>query len=134
MTTEQFIQEFRRASEAATGRRAYLPGEMVEAWEQVVDFCYAGYDDCLDEYIFDLGVRGSLDVVLRDPGLQEFSELRQIQHEVARIDDRFRSILQDEPISGLADWPWWESHPPRFAGAELAADFLDRYGVSVEVR
>ncbi|HEX8346950.1 MAG TPA: hypothetical protein VF657_19765 [Actinoplanes sp.] len=41
--------------------------------------------------------------------------------------DRFRQV------SG-AGRPWWESHPPRYAGPELAADYLTRYGVRVGVR
>ncbi|RZU51481.1 hypothetical protein EV385_3310 [Krasilnikovia cinnamomea] len=134
MTTPDFVERFRQASAAATGRRAYLPGEMLSRWEQVVDFVVEGYDDCLDEYFFDLGVRGSLDAVLRDPELQQYPELTWVREKLAEIDDRFRACLRDEPIPRLLDYPWWESHPPRYAGPQLAADYLTTYGVTVEIR
>ena len=133
MSTSEFVDRFREVSAAATGIRAYLPGEMVDAWKQVVDVSLDGYDDSLDEYASDLGVRGSLEAVLHDPELQKHPELTWVREQVAETDRRFRMMLQDEPIPRLADWPWWESHPPRYAGPELAADYLARYGVHVDV-
>lgn len=136
MSTSEFVAQFRKASATATGIRAYLPGEMVDAWKHTVDGYLDGYDDPLDEYYYGLGIRGSLEAVLRDPEMQHFPELNWVREQVTEADQRFRTMLQDEPVPRLADLglPWWESHPPRYAGPELAAEYLSRYGVHVEVR
>ncbi|MET7667448.1 hypothetical protein [Micromonospora luteifusca] len=134
MNTRDFVAQFRAVTGAARARRAYLPGEMVDGWKAVVDACLAGYEESLEEYISDLDIRRSLEAVLNHPELQQYRELTWVREQVAESDRRFRAMLQDEPIPHLAGWPWWESHPPRYAGPELAADFEANYGIHVDVR
>ncbi|MEV7987402.1 hypothetical protein [Micromonospora sp. NPDC085948] len=129
-----FVSLFRAVTAGSNRHSGHLPGGMVDRWRAWVDACLAGYDDSLEEYTADLGARGSLEVVLNHPELQEYPEMGWVREQVAESDRRFRAMLRDDPIPQLAGWPWWESHPPRYAGPELAADFQASYGVHVDVR
>ncbi|MEU4474987.1 hypothetical protein [Micromonospora sp. NPDC023888] len=134
MSEGEFVSRFRAVTAGPHGQRGQLPGGMVDCWQAVVDACLAGYDDSLEEYDADLGVRRLLEAVLNHPELQRYRELSWVREQVAESDRRFRAMLRDDPIPHLAHWPWWESHPPRYAGPELAADFQARYGIHVQVR
>ena len=43
----------------------------------------------------------------------------------------FRSVAG---LPGRQSRPWWLAHPPRYAGAEFAAEVRARFAVAVEVR
>jgi hypothetical protein len=129
ISTDVFVQRFR----AATSAR-HLPTTLIAAWAQIVERCEAGYDDNVDEYRCDLGVRDSIEGVLRYGPLQECPQMGWVREQVAALDLRFRALLQEDvvvpdPVVG----PWWHRHPLRYAGAEAAAGYAG-YGIDVEVR
>ncbi|MEU7756481.1 hypothetical protein AB0B57_13395 [Micromonospora sp. NPDC049101] len=124
----EFVERF---AEVTGGRR---PTGYVEGWEQFVGFCEDGYDDVLDEYWNDLSVRHAIETVLTDERLRGFPQMGWVRERVEAADERFRAVLSEQPMPGLADRPWWEAHVPAFVGPVLAAELWDSYGISVEVR
>lgn len=118
-----FVGRFRTLSGGA------LPGETLDRWRQVVEDCRDGYEDCPAEYDHDLGVRRTIAVVLADAEMRRCPELDWFREQVAEIDLGFRALLQDVPDPRRVGRPWWESCPPRCAGPELAAGFLEILGV-----
>jgi len=133
MSEPEFAELFRKASAEATGGRAYLPGEMVDQWNDVVGLIEDGYGDSLDEYVSDLGIRRSIEATLDSDLLTGRTELTWIREHVAAVDERLRGLLQGEPLPRSDGLPWWQRFPPRYAGPELAADYLSSYGVRVDV-
>lgn len=127
--TDVFVQRFR---DAAGGS---LPTRLVDSWEQVIEFCEAGYHDVLDEYRFDLSVRDSIERTLHDEPLRECPQMGWVRAQVAALDGRFRALLQEDVVlRGAEEDPWWFRHPPKYAAAEAAAEFARCYGVQVEIR
>jgi hypothetical protein len=133
MTTPGFAELFRRASAEVTGGRAYLPGEIIDQWSGVVDLIRDGYPDSLDEYFSDLGVRRTIQATLDHDLLAGRPERGWMSEQASAADDRLRALLQDQPLPRSDGQPWWERFPPRYAGAELAADFRSIYDVHVDV-
>ncbi|HLL67055.1 MAG TPA: hypothetical protein VK453_15330 [Micromonosporaceae bacterium] len=134
MTDEvSFVHLFREAA-ATSSNRSWLPGDLIEAWDQFVTFCADGYHDNIYEYTNDLHVRDTIEAVLRNEPLRERSEMVWFQEQVEQVDIRFRALLQEHQLVGPPERPWWRRHPPKYAGAELAADYLADHGVHVEVR
>jgi hypothetical protein len=109
-----------------------LPTTLIEAWDQFVEFCEAGYGDILDEFTFDRWVRQQIEVVLQDEGLREFEQMRWVEEQVQEIDERYRALLLDQIL--FPDLPWWGATFPRYAGPRMAAELLSTYGLTVEVR
>jgi hypothetical protein len=127
--TNVFVQRFRAAT-----AQGHLPTTLIAAWAQVVERCETGYDDNLDEYRFDVGIRDSIEGVLSDGPLQECPQVDWVREQVAALDLRFRALLQDDVVMPHPyDDPWWHRHPLRHAGAEAAAEYA-RFGIDVDVR
>ncbi|RLP93242.1 MULTISPECIES: hypothetical protein [unclassified Micromonospora] len=124
----EFVERF---AEVTGGRR---PTGYVERWEQVVELCEEGYDDNLDEYWFDLGVRHGIERVLTDERLHGFPQLGWFREQVRELDERFRAVLSEQRMPARRELPWWEAYVPAWAGPVLAAELWSSYGVRVEVR
>jgi hypothetical protein len=125
-----FVERFREVVGAAW-RRTLNPGAVVDTWRSLVELCERGYDDNIYEYDNDLAIRDLIEKLLTDSRLSAFPESQWFRAEIGPIDDRFRALLQAEPLDSAR--PWWRGRIPRRAGAELAEDFRDVYGRSVEV-
>lgn len=83
----------------------------------------------LYEYENDLSVRRMIHRLLINGELARYAEFSDFERQIADIDNRFRALLQDEVTIGESDDPWWERGVPRIAGAELASDFEQTFGV-----
>ncbi|WP_405060286.1 hypothetical protein OG474_01240 [Kribbella sp. NBC_01505] len=122
--TREFLAAFR---EAASG----TPTGLIAAWTSFVDQAEAGYSDNIYEFRNDLSVRGRIEKLLGSAELQGFEQMGWVRAEIAEVDERYRALLIE--VDGPAGRGWWEAGVPRVAGAELAADFAEQYGIEVAV-
>ncbi|GAB3831968.1 hypothetical protein [Kribbella italica] len=127
----EFLRAFDSAVVAAGGRRRCSPTTLVGGWREFVRECEDGYLDDIEEFHFDLSVRGLIEKLRRDPELLRFRELDWVWAEISAVDVRYRALLV--PKGGTYPQSWWKAGIPRKAGPELAAEFLTLYGVRVEV-
>ena len=131
MTTADFVAAFGQAVASRRSRGARTPTGIAQQWGEFVRAVEAGYDDSIYEFDNDLSVRGLIAHLLSDPAILAHAESSWFLDSVESIDEKFRSLLTRVPIRDL-EGPWWRSHLPRMAGAELAVDFHTRYGYEVE--
>ncbi|MDT7723837.1 MAG: hypothetical protein QOI21_413 [Actinomycetota bacterium] len=106
-----------------------LVSNLLDEWDQLVGFIEEGYHDNIDEYRFDLRVRGALEELVRAPDLPEWT-----REKLVEIDSRLRAVLRPERAEEDPAVPWWLARIPRYAGQELADNLATWYGVQVEVR
>lgn len=123
-----------RIASARGWRKLFTPEELVQGWNQFVEQCECGYPMSIYEYENDASVRQMIENVLVSEDLAADEAVLAFTRRVAEIDARFRGILQPGVEINEPDAPWWMGGAPRYAGAELAGDFRDTYGVVVEVR
>jgi hypothetical protein len=114
-------------------RKHFTHGELLAMWSRFVTECERGYSMSIYEYENDRNVRGMIGALLALPELAESSEVREFRQAVENEDARFRGLLQEEVVIGAPGAFWWERGVPRQAGAELAADFDELYGIAVTV-
>ena len=107
------------------------PAELLDDWRALVAECERSYDWNAYEYHNDLIVRDRVATAL-----EGMDDARRTPYaaEVAEVDARFRALLQPDVQVGPEEDPWWRRGVPRFAGAELARDLKEWFGVEVEVR
>ncbi|GAB2617080.1 hypothetical protein [Kribbella endophytica] len=129
--TAEFLAAFGEAVKAAGGRPRSSPAALVDEWLGFVQACEQGYSEDIDEFHNDRSVRGLLEQLLNDPGLGRFPQLSWVRTAVAAADERYRAVLI--PVDMWPHQTWWERSLPRLAGEELAAEFLEQYGVAVEI-
>ena len=127
-----FVEAFRLVAGGLRGRLS-LPTGLVEAWEGFVDECAEGYDDNLDEFDNDVGIRDAVELVVTDDRLRDFPQMAWVHDRVRAADERFRALLQERELTSALPLPWWRLHPLRYAGAELVADLHARYGVRLDL-
>ncbi|MGW4023944.1 hypothetical protein [Streptomyces sp. NPDC005009] len=127
-----FADRFRYLAARSGYRETGTPFRILEMWEEHVDDCRDGYGGTLYEYENELSVRRFLQAVLGDPVIRETPEIEWFAAEVARIDEKFREILDDgfELPSGST---WWERRIPRVAGEEMSRDVKEHFGIEMEV-
>ena len=128
--TRGFLADL-RAVLGSVGSRLSTPSEVVGAWLGFVEECEVGYGDNIYEFDNDLSVRSLIEKVLGDPRMSDYPQLGWVREEIAAIDARYRALLGEEEVR--PSHPWWEARVPRFAGEEVAADLMARYGVTVDV-
>ncbi|MFE7328145.1 hypothetical protein ACFU8W_24790 [Streptomyces sp. NPDC057565] len=114
------------------GKQALTPNRAVEAWLQFVENCEEGYEDSLAEYRNELSIRRFLQAVISDPQVQQASDAQWFITEVAAIDARFSSLLEDG-FQVTGSWGWWERRIPRVGGGVFVIDVRDAYGVDIEL-
>jgi hypothetical protein len=131
-TPKEFVERFRAVVAARGWCGVSSPFDLIDRWEQMVEHVADGYDDNIYEYRNDLSVRGRIEDLLQDESLKDVEQMKWVRAQVSEIDARFRSLVRPEPVRGNS--PWWEAHLPASAGAELAADIKEAYGVSIEER
>lgn len=131
MTAKEFVDRFLEVQREHGSRQPLLPATMIDAWRDFVDECTRGYGWNIYEYDNDLGIRAALERALRDEGLAEMPELAWVRRDVEEIDQRFRGLLSHVRLPHRTHW--WELHPPRAAGVELASDFKAQHGIDLDV-
>jgi hypothetical protein len=113
-------------------QRRLSPQDLEEAWRNFVSECVRGYTMSIYEYENDRHVRTMIYDVMTDPDLRRDPPTEEFEERISQTDDRFRQLLQPGVLIGDASNHWWERGVPRYAGAELASDFQEIYGVNVE--
>ncbi|MEU9461321.1 hypothetical protein [Streptomyces sp. NPDC048312] len=113
------------------GKRDFTPNRAVETWIQFVENCEEGYEDSLAEYRNELSFWRFLQAVIGDPQVQQASDAQWFIAEVAAIDARFSSLLEDG-FQVTGSWGWWERRIPRVGSGVFAIDVRDAYGVDME--
>lgn len=132
---DEFVNRFLELQRETGYRRALTPTEAVGAWEHVVENVRESYHMGIDEYRNDLFHRARLGLVLHDEQLVEMPQMARVREQVERIDTIFKELLAPEPLPHWQpDDKWWKTHPPRYAGPELAEDLHAQYGIQIEVR
>jgi len=107
-----------------------LPELLLEMWGEFVEACERGYEFNVMEYHTDLAVRDRIEACLRSPGRTDAA----FGEGVARVDARFRALLQPEVEVGPAGDPWWHRGVLRYAGEALSEGLYEWFGVEVEAR
>lgn len=107
------------------------PAALVEGWDSFVKECEAGYSWDISEYDNEIRVRRDLERLLKAESLQEFPAIEELSTTVARIDERFRCLLQADVERPKRHY-WFDRGILKQAGTEYAKFFLSAYGVHVE--
>jgi hypothetical protein len=127
-----FVDRFRYMAVRAGRRQTATPFRVLEVWETFVDDCREGYDGTLYEYRDELSVRRFLQGVLDDPVIRDTSEIEWFAAEVARIDGKFRELLDaGHPVPGGT--AWWDRRIPGLAGEEMARNVRENLGIELEI-
>jgi len=129
--TKSFDVTVARIAEDNGWSRLRTAKDFVDAWSSFVAQCSRGYDMNIYEYENDLSVRGMIERLLSNEDLARFPEFANFSDRVAEIDAEFRALLQEGVEIRDSGTPWWERGVPRMAGAELAKDFSQMFGVAV---
>lgn len=106
------------------------PDALLEDWGEFVEACEQSYEYNVMEYHADLAVRDRIEAWLRAPGRTDAA----FASRVARLDERFRALLQPGLEVGPADDPWWHRGVPRYSGYALSDGMREWFGVEVEAR
>jgi hypothetical protein len=133
MTDTEYMERVEEFLGSRGSMRFSSLGQLVEAWDRLVEQVEEGYDDNIYEYTNNLFVRDLIDQAIADPILKRFPQVRALRERVAPIDERFRAATQDGVDMGSDDDPWWRRRVARRAGAEFADDIKSLYGVDVDV-
>ncbi|GIH05287.1 hypothetical protein Rhe02_33540 [Rhizocola hellebori] len=132
MISSDIDRLFREAVQGAGWSRSLSASEVAAEWERFVVACESGYDENIYEYNNDLSIRDLIEVLLNDADLDLRSRLDWWVEKVQTVDRRFRQLLRSRDADSAG--AWWRDRPLLFAGPELAADFEQHYGGSVEIR
>ncbi|SHI25464.1 hypothetical protein [Streptomyces sp. 3214.6] len=92
-----------------------------------------GYAGTLFEYWDELSVRRFLQGVLDDPVIRETAEIDWFAAEVARIDGKFRELLNAGFAVPGGGPEWWARRIPRVADEEMAQNVKDHFGIELEI-
>jgi hypothetical protein len=120
--------------EALGWRRLRTAADYIHAWRSFVTECENGFSMSIYEFENDRSVRRAIEVLLNSEGAVGSIGFDSFRNDILIEDERYRALLQPDVHVLGADAPWWERGVPRYAGRELAADFADLHGVSVEPR
>jgi hypothetical protein len=114
-------------------RKTFTSNELIESWKKFVSQCSNGYPMSIYEYENDRSVRTMIQEVLKVPDLEYGPSVEEFKMLVAQSDLSFRELLQPGVTVGNTNAYWWERGVPKYAGAELASDFQEIFGLHVEV-
>ncbi|MBA8826923.1 polyhydroxyalkanoate synthesis regulator phasin [Saccharopolyspora lacisalsi] len=109
------------------------PDQLLHEWNYLVEACEDGYDDNVHEYHFDLQVRHGIFEVLADEQLAAMPEMTAFRERVEVLDKRLKAVMLSDPALPLASFPWWEAYPLRYGCEEIAKEYYEGYGISIEV-
>ena len=108
------------------------PAALIEMWKQFVEEVEEGYRWDVSEYLNEIRVRDALDSILADQRLAHFSQVREIERQVALVDDRFRGLLSGEHALP-AEAKWWRRGVLKRAGENYAGYMKRAHGFEVEI-
>jgi hypothetical protein len=116
----------------ASGRwRDTTPSELLARWSKLVSECEAGYLGDAEDYFNDLTSRDAIERAVRNEDLCRYDEMVAFKEQVARIDERFRALLEPDAFPRIPAEDWWARGVVRSAGPRLVRDLRDRYGVVI---
>jgi hypothetical protein len=119
---------------AANGWCRFRTGDsFVQAWRSFIGVCARGYDMNIYEYENDLSIRSGIQLMLDDERVRNTIGFVDLSTRIAEIDAEFRELLQDGVEVGNSGDPWWKRGVLKEAGAELAADFMEMFGIYIQV-
>ncbi|MEU3782497.1 hypothetical protein [Streptomyces sp900129855] len=128
-----FVDRFGYLAVRAGRRQASTPFRVLEIWESFVDDACDGYAGTLFEYWDELSVRRFLQGVLDDPVIRETAEIDWFAAEVARIDGKFRELLNAGFAVPGGGPEWWARRIPRVADEEMTQNVKDHFGIELEI-
>lgn len=130
-----FVDRFGHLAVRAGRRQASTPFRVLEIWESFVDDARDGYAGTLFEYWDELSARRLLQGALDDSVIRETPEIEWFAAEVARIDGKFRELLDaGYAVPGGGGGPeWWARRIPRVADEEMARNVKDHFGIELEI-
>jgi hypothetical protein len=85
------------------------------------------------EYENDLSIRSGIQLLLDDERVRKTIGFLDLSARVREIDTEFIGLLQDGVEIGNSSDPWWKRGVLKRAGSELANDFMEIFGVHVQV-
>lgn len=134
MTTDDasFAQVFAQLMRDTGRWRECEPDALLARWSVFVESCIRGYEGDAEDYFNDLTARDGLERALREPTFARFSELGDLRQAVLEIDARFREILRPDAFPGASEQEWWNRGIVSFAGARLAEELSQTYGVDID--
>ena len=127
-----FLAEVEAVLGGPNSLRGHSPAQMIEQWEQLMDWCKDGYQWDVSEYLNELSVRDKLEHLLTAKRLQPYPELQELKSRVAEIDARFKPLLRSD-VQLENHEHWWERGVLKRAGEQYATYFRDAHGIQVEV-
>jgi hypothetical protein len=129
------MTNFAQAADRVLGRMPGVvvssPAQLLERWRAFVEECLRGYPYDWYEFVNELAVRDTIEVLLEDATLRTFPEWLTWSARVSEADSQYRTILGPS-ISVGATSGWWRRQVPRYAGPILVADLAANQGVSLE--
>lgn len=108
------------------------PSTLISQWQGFIEGCEEGYRWDVSEYDNEMSARRELELLLSSSALQGFAEIRDLADVVAKLDERFRALLQ-ETVERPERSSWFEKGILKRAGSEYADFFRSAYGVEVEI-
>ncbi|MEV5826808.1 hypothetical protein AB0L25_14625 [Spirillospora sp. NPDC052242] len=130
--TSDFLRVYEDVLPQRVRDRYRSPATLLDAWSQFVELCVSGYPYGFDEFINDLAVRDFIESISADARVLENSARAEFYATVQKVDETFRSLLQQGVDIGSADRPWWRRGVLKRAGDEYVQDMEDQFGVQVE--
>ena len=109
------------------------PNYYVDSWSDFITSCIEGYPYSLFDYDLDIYMRGQIDLLIKSPDLQGFSELRIFKTRIEEIDNRFKLVTIDRPNKKQLSLSWWENRILKYGGQEYVQNILDIYGLKIEL-
>ena len=108
--------------------------EMLDGWRAFIEQCEAAYEWGFYEYENDLSIRDRIALILAAADISNHAVVQNMAEQVAQLDRRFRSLLQEGVSIKGTEKPWWRRGVLTYSGAEYANDVSSLYSVAVEIR
>ena len=129
----KFLEEAERICRQEYPSKSYSPAKMLGIWEELIDECKEGYNWDVSEYHNELGIRNTIELLIKSETAKLCPEYRDFYSNVVVLDKSFRELLKlgVEVDSGRY---WWERGVLVKAGEEIVGYYHKVYGTEIELK
>lgn len=113
----------------------FLPDDLIQAWNAVVQRIEQGYNDLEPELDHDLDLRDQVKVLTLDPDLQQIGkDHSRFIESIESIDLRLKQLIYDNPTySDRANKQWWQLIILKKGRIKYYEDIWKLYQIQIEL-